>query len=314
LELRLFRYFVAVAEELNVTRAAEQLHTAQPSLSQQIRQLEGIVGAPLFHRDKHRLQLTDAGRILLPNAKSILAAVENAIVEARSVAQSAEWTLAIGMVPGPEAKIFSHILPLLLRNQPNIQLLLRTMNAPDQIKALQRREISAGFLRGPIDCPEVASEVYMREDVVVVLPQDSPLAACKRVPIPELAKLKLITISRSVAPLVHDVASQIELRAGVKFQSGFTTENIMTSMNAVASGLGFCFFAAYVEEIAPKGVITRPLDLTPPQQLDLLFAYRQDDHLPALLKLAALVREHSPFQMDEDRKAEALRKVVHLKG
>jgi len=305
MELRLFRYFVAVAEELNVTRAAEQLHTAQPSLSQQIRQLEGIVGAPLFHRDKHRLQLTEAGRVLLPTAKSILASVENALVEARAVARSEEWTIALGMVPGPEGKIFSHILPILLRYHPNIQLLLKTMTAPDQIKALQKREISAGFLRGPIESSDIASEVYMREDVVVVLPQDCPLAMMDRVPVAELAKMKLISISAEVAPAVHNVAEEIERRSGVKFQMGFCTENIMTSMNAVASGLGFNFLSAYVEEIAPKGVVTRPIDLAPPVQLDLLFAYRSDDRLPALARLVSLVREYSPFHMAMAQKTEA---------
>jgi LysR family transcriptional regulator, hca operon transcriptional activator len=304
MELRLLRYFVAVAEELNVTRAAEHLHTAQPSLSQQIRQLEGVVGVPLFHRDKHRLQLTEAGRVLLPTAKSILASVESALEEARAVARTEEWTIALGMVPGPEGKIFSHILPILLRYHPDIQLLLKTMNAPDQIKALQRREITAGFLRGPIESSEIASEVYMREDVVVVLPQDCALAALDRVPISELAKMKLISISAAVAPAVHSVAEEIERRAGVKFQMGFCTENLMTSMNAVASGLGFSFFAAYVEEIAPKGVVTRPIDLDPVPQLDLLFAYRSDDHLPALAKLVSLVREYSPFHMNTAGKSE----------
>lgn len=313
MELRLFRYFVAVAEELNVTRAAEQLHTAQPSLSQQIRQLEGVVGAPLFHRDRHRLQLTEAGRVLLPTAKSILAAVENALVEARAVARAEEWTIALGMVPGPEGKIFSHILPLLLRYHPNIQLLLKTMTSPDQIKALQRREISAGFLRGPIECSDIASEVYMREDVVVVLPQDSPLAAMERVPVKELVKMKLIPISAGVAPAVHQMTQEIEQRGGVKFQLGFLSENVMTSMNAVASGFGFCFFAAYVDEIVPKGVVTRPLDLDPVPQMDLLFAYRKDDHLSTLAKLVSLVREYSPFHIESSRKVEVGQKAVSSK-
>jgi LysR family transcriptional regulator, hca operon transcriptional activator len=312
MELRLFRYFVAVAEELNVTRAAEHLHTAQPSLSQQIRQLEGVIGAPLFHRDKHRLQLTDAGRVLLPTAKSILASVENAIEEARAVARTEEWTIALGMIPGPEGKIFSHILPILLRYHPTIQLLLRTMTAPEQIKALQKREITAGFLRGPIDSSEITSQVYMREDVVVVLPQDCPLAAMDRVPVSELAKLKLISILAAVAPAVHNVAEEIERRSGVKFQMGFCTENLMTSLNAVASGLGFSFFATYVEEIAPKGVVTRPIDLDPAPQLDLLFAYRTDDPLPALAKLVSLVREHSPFHVNTVGKPEATRDAVAI--
>jgi DNA-binding transcriptional LysR family regulator len=76
----------------------------------------------------------------------------------------------------------------------------------------------------------------------------------------------------------------------------------MTSMNAVASGLGFCFFSAYVEEIAPKGVVTRPIDLDPTPQLDLLFAYRSDDRLPTLAKLVSLVREYSPFHMEMARR------------
>jgi LysR family hca operon transcriptional activator len=310
MELRLFRYFVAVAEELNVTRAAEQLHTAQPSLSQQIRQLEGIVGAPLFHRDRHRLQLTEAGRTLLPTAKSILASVEDAIVQARAVARTEEWTIALGMVPGPEGKIFSHILPILLRYHPSLQLLLKTMTAPDQIKALQRREISAGFLRGPIDSAEIVSEVYMREDVVVVLPQDSPLAALERVPVADLARMNLIPISPEVAPAIYNMTEEIEQRGGVKFHRGFSSENLMTSMNAVASGLGFCFFSAYVEEIAPKGVVTRPLDLDPTPQLDLLFAYRNDDRLPTLEKLVSLVREYSPFHMEMTRKNEDASKTA----
>ena len=169
MELRLLRYFVAVAEELNITRAAERLHTAQPSLSQQIRQLEGLIGAPLFIRDKHRLLHTETGRVLLPAAREILALVEKAVVQARAVARNEVGTLVVGMVPGPEGMIFSHILPLLLRHSPAIQLLLRTMTCPEQIQALQKREIMAGFLRGPIDCAEIAYEIYMREEVLAIL-------------------------------------------------------------------------------------------------------------------------------------------------
>ena len=85
-----------------------------------------------------------------------------------------------------------------------------------------------------------------REEVVAVLPHDSPLAQYERVPVSELAKaMKLIPISAEVAPAVHTASDEIEQRAGIKFQRGFCSENLMTSMNAVASGFGFCFFAAY---------------------------------------------------------------------
>lgn len=303
MELRLLRYFVAVAEELNITRAAERLHTAQPSLSQQIRQLEGLIGAPLFIRDKHRLQHTETGRMLLPAAREILAMVEKALMQARAVARDEVGTLVVGMVPGPEGMIFSHILPLLLRHSPSIQLLLRTMTCPEQIQALRKREIMAGFLRGPIDCAEIACEVYMREEVLAVLPENCALARLERVPVRELAKMPMIPISAVIAPAVHQVALDIAERAGVTFQSRFCSESLMTSMNAVASGLGFCFFSRYVEDIVPKGVVARPLDLEDPPTLDLLFAYRKDDRLAALETLVSLVREHSPFRKRNEEPA-----------
>ena len=155
MELRLLRYFVAVAEELSITRAAEHLHTAQPSLSQQIRQLEDIVGSPLFHRDKHRLRLTESGTTLLPEAKQILAATADAILHARLAARHEAGTISIGMVPGPEGKVFSSLIPLFLRANPDVQLLLRTCTAPEQIQALLKREINVGLLRGPIEEDEI---------------------------------------------------------------------------------------------------------------------------------------------------------------
>ena len=299
MDVRLLRYFVAVAEELNVTRAAEKLHTSQPSLSQQIRQLEGIFRALLFHREKHRLKLTDAGHVLLPMARSILESVDDALAQVRAAAQSEDWTISLGMIPGPEGKIFSHLLPHLLRYHPNIQLLLKSMTAPEQIEALLKHDIAAGFLRGPIENDQIASEVFMREEVVVVLPEDCELAEMDRVPVSELAqKMKFISSSAKIAPAVHNVGEEIQKRGGVKFEPGFCAESLMTSLNAVASGLGFSFFAAYVAEVVPKGVVTRPIDLDPSPYLDLLFAYRIDNRLPALMKLVSLVQEFAPFQRE----------------
>jgi DNA-binding transcriptional LysR family regulator len=233
---------------------------------------------------------------LLPAAKDILAAVEKAMLQARATARSEVGTIVLGMIPGPEGMVFSHILPLLLRRSPENQLLLRTMTAPEAIQALLDREIRAAFTRGPIDDDEIEYEIYMREEVVAVMPEAWPLARLERVPISELAKMPLISISAVVAPAVHQATEDIERRAGVKFTGGICSESLMTSMNAVASGLGCCFFSEYVGGIVPKGVVTRPLDLDPVPTLDLLFAYRKDDQFPALATLISLVRDHSPFR------------------
>jgi LysR family hca operon transcriptional activator len=296
MELRLLRYFVAVAEELNVTRAAERLHTSQPSLSQQVRQLEGIVGAPLFLRDKHRLTLTATGRTFLPAARDILAAVEEALAQARASARDEVGTLTLGMIMGPEGLVLSNLLPRLMRRAPEIHLKLRTMTAPEQVQALLRREIMAGFTRGPIDSPDIISEVYIQERVVAVMPEAWDLARLDRVPLADLARRPLVAISSFIAPAVAALPGQLEELGGVKFNVGLVTESLMTSMNAVASGLGFCFFSEYVGELVPKGVVTRHLDLDPSPTLDLLFAYREDVHSTTLRSLIAQVQESSPFR------------------
>jgi LysR family hca operon transcriptional activator len=307
LDTRLLRYFLEVAEELNVTRAAEKLHTAQPALSQQIRLLERIVGVPLFHRDRGRLHLTEAGKGMIPKAKLVLVSVDNALQEAQTVAQKLKCTITLGCIPGPEQKIFSHLVPLMLRCHPAIRLIPRTMYSPEQLQALDKRELVAGFLRGPVENREIASEIYMREDVLAVIPQDSPLAELDRVPVSELAKMSFISHSVAVAPAMHKVSKSIEERAGVKFRTAFRSENITTSLNAVAAGIGFTFFPAYVADVVPRGVVARSIDLAPAPQLDLQFAYRIDDGLPALHSVTQLIKAHSPYRMAQRTPDESVR-------
>ena len=297
MELRLLRYFVAVAEELNVTRAAERLRTAQPSLSQQIRQLEGLIGAPLFIRDKHRLRLTRTGEVLLPAARAVQEQVEAALSDARAAARDEGGSILLGIVPGPESKVFSHVLPTLLHNHAEIQVALRTNTSPELLRALTRREITAAFLRGPIESDEIAWEVYIREEAVVVLPEAWDLAALERIPVAMLATRPMIPTSPTVAPAIQQVAVELERRCGVTFQPGLCSENLMTSMNAAAAGLGFFFFPKYVGEILPKGLVTRPIDIDPPPMVDLLFAYRKDDPNPALQVLIGLVQQYSPYRL-----------------
>jgi len=167
--------------------------------------------------------------------------------------------------------------------------------------------LAAGFLRGPIENQEIASEIYMREDVLAVIPQDSPLAEMDRVPVSELAKMGFISHSVAVAPAMHKVSKLIEERAGVRFRTAFRSENITTSLNAVAAGLGFTFFPAYVADVVPRGVVAKPIDLDPAPQLDLLFAYRIDDSLPALHSVIELVKAHSPYRMMQRTPDESMR-------
>lgn len=288
---RYLRYFIAVAEELSFTRAAERLHTVQPSLSQQIRRLEEIVGTSLFHREKHRLHLTEAGRIFLQESRVILQYTDRAITLARQAARAEAGFMTIGFLPGIEGKIFPRVLPILRAKYPDIELSLRSLTSPQQAEALTNGEINIGFMRPPIADPDVLSEVVLREKIIAVIPANHPLAKHKRVPVRSLAALPFLEVARHTAPALHDIAKGIAANAGVTFNSILPAENVLMSLSEVASGLGFCLLPDNVRQILPPGVVTRPLDCDPEPEFPLLIAYRKDDRLPAVAFFLSLLRE-----------------------
>jgi LysR family hca operon transcriptional activator len=165
---RYLRYFIAVAEEMSFTRAAERLHTVQPSLSQQIRRLEEIVGAELFLRRKHRLYLTEAGRIFLEESRAILQHTDRAIALARQAARAEAGLVTFGFVPGVEGKIFTRILPMIRVHFPRVELTLRSLTSPQQLEALHNHEINFGFLRPPIEDPDLSWRTILREKILAV--------------------------------------------------------------------------------------------------------------------------------------------------
>jgi LysR family hca operon transcriptional activator len=288
---RYLRYFIAVAEELSFTRAAERLHTVQPSLSQQIRRLEEIVGTPLFHREKHRLRLTEAGRIFLQESRTILQYTSRAITLARQAARAEAGFMTIGFVPGVEGKIFPSVLPILRAKYPDIELSLRSLTSPQQMEALQNGEINIGFMRPPIEGDEVLSEVVLREKIIAVVPANHPLAKLKRISVRALAKLPFLEVARHTAPFLHDTAKEIAAQAGVTFNSILPGENVLMSLSEVAAGLGFCLLPDNVRQILPPNVAAKPLDCDPEPEFPLLVAYRKDERLPAVAFFLSLLRE-----------------------
>ena len=139
MDLRYLRFFIAVAEEMNFTRAAERLHTVQPSVSRQIHRLEEIVGTPLFHRDRHKLSLTPAGRVFLAESRAVLEQVNRAIELARQSARADVGQVAIGFILGTESQIFPRIVPALRQRYPDIELSYKALTEHEQLKALESK-------------------------------------------------------------------------------------------------------------------------------------------------------------------------------
>src|SRR5271169_7137508 len=173
MELRHLRYFIAVAEEGSLTLAAEKrLHTAQPSLSRQIRDLEYEVGFPLMSRSVHGIQLTAAGRAFLDHARLALAQAEAAKEAARRIANPAKPTFALGFLTGQEMDWLPEAMNVLRDELPKIEVTVTSQYSPLLAEALMRGKLDLAFLRAEPDMPDLTYQLVTKERLVVVLPRD----------------------------------------------------------------------------------------------------------------------------------------------
>ncbi|HYD16772.1 MAG TPA: LysR substrate-binding domain-containing protein [Candidatus Nanoarchaeia archaeon] len=291
MDYRHLRYFIAVAEEQNITRAAERLHTVQPSLSSQIRRLEEIVGTPLFNRDKRRLELTEAGRIFLKEARTLLAGTDRAINLARSAARAEAGHVTVAFISGTETIIFPRFLPLFHAKCPHVELHLLTMRPPEQLQGLHEHSIDVGILGGFISDPEIESEVIVHQKIVAVLPAKHPIARSRRLSFEQLASLPIIRPSKEGGVGLCHWIDDMERKTAIHFQVACEVDSVLAALNGVAAGVGFSLLPDYVEELLPLRVTSRPLRLPTAPTLDLRVAYRKDNRLPALNSFLKLLRE-----------------------
>jgi LysR family transcriptional regulator, hca operon transcriptional activator len=292
MDLRYLRYFIAVAEEMNFTRAAERLHTVQPSLSRQIRRLEEIVGVPLFIRDRHELELTEAGRIFLYESRAILQQVNRAMMLARQGARAEAGQISVGFIFGTDtSSIFSKLLPALKRRCPEMQVSYKGMTEAELFEKLEEEEVNVAIGPGPVDTPGVVSEVILRQKIVVVVPATHPLAKLKKVPVSRLAAEPIIGPTAATNPRFRKFLDSIAETAGAKFTSTVERDNVLSALHAVGLGLGVVLIPDYQKSILPGSVVARQLDLEVQPTYDLLMYYHKSDRNPALAYFLSVVRE-----------------------
>jgi LysR family transcriptional regulator, hca operon transcriptional activator len=276
MELRHLRYFVAVAEELNFTRAAQRLNTAQPSLSQQIQDLEQQVGVALFIRTKRSVILTAAGTAFLDEARLTLAQARRAIATARQAARAGESTLVLGFGPAAEIKLFPSTLTSLRASFPKLRLEFRSMTTLKQREALLHNEIDLAFLRPPIHEPSLEAIPVLREQLVAVLPADHPLAGEGPLDFAELSGYPFIEISPVHSGDLFDLVRAAAQERGVQLNTIQQVEDVLTMLTLISLGEGYTLLADYAESLVFRNVTTRRL--TPPAiEVDLLMAWRKGD-------------------------------------
>lgn len=239
MELRHLRYFVALGEELNFTRAAERLHIAQPPLSQQIRQLEQELGVTLLQRDSRPVRLTEAGALFLDRARALLASLEVAVADTRRIGRGQAGRLAIGFVGSAMFVGLPDIIRSYRETCPDVELVLDEMLAAEIAKALRQRRIDIGFAR-PALLPEsgFVQRMLLEEPYVAALPHDHPLAGRNEIALAELSEERFILYPASPEPTVTGLIIAACLAAGFTPRIAQEVLHLQTAIGLVAAGAG----------------------------------------------------------------------------
>lgn len=281
MELRHLRYFVAVAEAGSMTVAAEQrLHTAQPSLSRQIRDLEYEVGTPLLIRSARGIALTDAGRAFLDHARLALAQVEAASQAARRAASPAKPSFAIGFLTGQEMDWLPAAMRILRDELPRIEVTVSSQYSPELAQALQSGKLDLAFLRPEPGLPDLIFRRVVEEELAVVLPADHPLASKQAIRPRDLSGQTFINVSNT-APALRVVIDAYLKRSGVNRVQGHEADNLAMAISLVASTRGVALLPVYAHNFLPGAVVSRPLTGHPPT-IDLVVGYHKANGSPLL--------------------------------
>jgi DNA-binding transcriptional LysR family regulator len=291
MDLRHLRYFVAAAEELHFTRAAERLNISAPTLTQQIQVLEADLGVMLFRRTKRSVVLTEAGRRFLEEARATLRQAEQAAQVARQAARGEIGSIEIGYVTSASCLgLIPAVVAAFRHENPWVELRLHRMETVRQLAALGQGQIDLGFLRPPLRYPPgLTGALIWKQPFVVALPCDHALAGESRVRIASLAEQPLIASS---VELELGFGGQIqEIAAEGKFTPKIVNRapDILTILTMVAAGVGCAFVPASFRRIAMPGVVYR--DLAGPERNALLAAARRrDDPAPAAKAFMRVLR------------------------
>jgi LysR family hca operon transcriptional activator len=281
MELRHLRYFVAVADAGSLTVAAEQkLHTSQPSLSRQIRDLEQEVGVALMHRSAQGVELTSAGRAFLDHARMALVQAEAAKEAALRAAQPANPAFALGFMSGAEIGLLPAVERVLRDEFPGIEIRLSSDYSPVLAKALMRRRLDAAFIRPEEPMGDLRYARVRTDPLVFVFPSDHRLASQATIAPREIANETFYLPSKS-APAVRRVVVEYLSRAGIDIKSEHEVHNVVHAISMITSTRGVMLLPAYTKRYLPESITTRPVRGEVPT-VDLILAYHKANKSPVL--------------------------------
>lgn len=257
--LRHIRYFLAVAEELHFRRAAEKINVAQPAVSRGIAQLEQDIGVKLLERSNKRVTLTDAGRVFMAGCKTGFEKLQNAVAEAQGVQAGSLGTLRIAYTDLAINGCFPAIVEQFRSRHEGVKLTLEHQFTNQQIENLENGRLDIGFLTGPIDRIDFASQLIQEERFIVALYPSHPLANMPEIPLSMLAREPFVIGDLDTWQYFHDHLFRLCRTAGFEPRIEQTASNTDGIFGLVASGMGISILSEGALVNRRQGVMACPL-------------------------------------------------------
>jgi DNA-binding transcriptional LysR family regulator len=298
MELRHLRYFIAVAEEQHITRAAERLGMQQPPLSQQIRALERELDVQLFRRKPRGVEPTDAGRAFLADARAILAHIDHACATTRRTARGEQGRISVGFTSSaPFHPFVPRVIRAFRETCPLVSLTLEESGTTELIESLRDERVDAAFIRTPVANPDgLTVNPLLEETMLVALPNGHSLAQSrttgdKALPLKALAAETFIVYRRPNGPGLYDAIIAACHAAGFSPHVGQEAPRIVSTLNLVAAGLGISVVPASLQRMQMDGVTYCPLRGPAQPRAPLILATRRDETSAAVLRFLRLVKK-----------------------
>jgi DNA-binding transcriptional LysR family regulator len=275
MELKHLRFVIALAEELHFGRAAARLYISQPPLSQHIKKLENELGTKLFLRTKRKVQLTEAGEILVEHGRRILSDVERTIQLVAKTGHGESGNLRIGSLNSARHTL-SDAIRVFARKYPHVRIEMLGILASERIEALHAGRIDVGFVNIPIEDPYLAVKPLFWDPLVAAFPHRHRLAARKTVPMAALASERFVLISRRAKPAIHNLVITMCQEAGFSPQIVHEADDLQSMATMVAAGVGISIVAASVQPFQRSEIALRTLH-PPGPLIGVGAAYRRDN-------------------------------------
>lgn len=293
IELRQFRQFIVVAEELSFRRAADRLNMAQPPLTATIKRLEDTIGAILIERTNRINRLTEAGRVFLEEARKAVNQADQAVSAAQRAAAGLTGALRVTFVASAAREILPSILLRFRERYPAVKLELREAMTAQQIDLLKAQEADLGFVVPPLhEADNLSSEVIARYPLVAAIPERHPLARFEQIKLSDLAHDPWILFAARQGPGLHRIIIDACARAGFAPRIGQEAPQMETIVNLVAGGMGVALVSRMLATSGRKGVAFRDLNGPgAPVEFELAIAYAQSS--PIVDAFVAATRQHS---------------------